>query len=154
MNELNPKFEFNALFPFIAGESVTLRVKDWNRLGKKNKAIGSLVLAQAKHLKPGGSLKDKWYSLQGVASGQVRLSVFRTNPQDKQEGHGGEGSEGATAEEWAEGEQTLADQLKQQANMAKMERKRRKTRGSIFSSFKTKLSPRKLREEEGESQGQ
>ena len=84
MNDLNPQFNFNALFPYQSesGGKVDLIIKDWNK-AKSNKSIGTVSL-DVNALGPGDS-NEKWYKLQGVPTGQVLVAIFRTKPMEEEE---------------------------------------------------------------------
>lgn len=80
---LNPKFGFTAIFPFSAeGHSINLDVKDWNKIGKA-KPLGSLSIKTGS-LEEGESI-EKWFTLEGVPSGQVLVHVTRTKQQEEKE---------------------------------------------------------------------
>ena len=89
MDDLNPKFNFNASFNYASGkgQQVALTIKDWNRIGKANKSIGQVSI-DVERLQPGES-KESWLQLEGVPTGSVLVGVYRTKPIEGEEDEGG-----------------------------------------------------------------
>ncbi|QDZ18261.1 C2 domain-containing protein [Chloropicon primus] len=86
-DNLNPQFNFFALFPYSADEkTLNLVLKDYNRVGKA-KPLGSVKI-DVQTLGERESVED-WFPLKGVPTGQVLVQVYRTKAGEENDGDEG-----------------------------------------------------------------